>query len=105
MIFQSNYTSVLFNIWLYLIHTIFQEPVQLINNVKALLALQADHHQGLPYQPDGSPDQKNQYIASQKTDERGCNTLNVEDEDYDHLNYTRTVNELSPNYIKLNNEK
>ena len=77
----------------------------MINNVKALLALQADHHQGLPYQPDGSPDQKNQYIASQKTDERGCNTLNVEDEDYDHLNYTRTVNELSPNYIKLNNEK
>ena len=87
-----------------LIHIIFQEPVQLINNVKALLALQADH-QGRPYQPDGSPDQKHQHIASQKSDERGCNNLNVDDEDYDHLNYTRTVNELSPNYIKLNNEK
>ena len=76
--------------------------------MKELLALQADH-QGRPYQPDGSLNvQKsahNQIAESQKAFETDCNTLNLEDEDYDHLNYTRTVNELSPNYIKLNNEK
>ena len=84
-----------------------QEPKEIINNVKELLALQADH-QGRPYQPDGSLNQKSahdQLAESQKAFETDCNTLNLEDEDYDHLNYTRTVNELSPNYIKLNNEK
>jgi len=28
-----------------------------------------------------------------------------DDQCYDHLNYTRTVNELSPNYFKFNNTK
>ena len=87
-----------------------QEPEELINNVKELLALQVDH-QGRIYQPDVSLNQKSatqdQQSPSKKAEtERDCNTLNMEDyEDYDHLNYTRTVNELSPNYIKLNNEK
>ena len=83
-----------------------QEPEALINNVKELLALQVDH-QGRNYQPDESLNQKsaNEQLESKKAFETDCNTLNMEDEDYDHLNYTRTVNELSPNYIKLNNEK
>ena len=85
-----------------------QEPKELINNVKELLALQVDH-QGRAYQPDVSLNQgsaHDQLPPSKKAVERDCNTLNMEDyEDYDHLNYTRTVNELSPNYIKLNNEK
>ena len=87
-----------------------QEPEELINNVKELLALQVDH-QGRTYQPDVSLNQKSaahdQHLPSKKAEtKRDCNTINMEDyEDYDHLNYTRTVNELSPNYIKLNNEK
>ena len=78
--------------------------------MKELLALQVDH-QGRTYQPDVSLNQKSavqdQQLLSKKAEaKRDCNTLNMEDyEDYDHLNYTRTVNELSPNYIKLNNEK
>ena len=80
-----------------------QEPEALINNVKELLALQVDH-QGRTYQPDEGLNQKSAH--DQKAFETDCNTINnMEDEDYDHLNYTRTVNELSPNYIKLNNEK
>ena len=74
--------------------------------MKELLALQVDH-QGRNYQPDESLNQKSAHdqLSSKKAFETDCNTLNMEDEDYDHLNYTRTVNELSPNYIKLNNEK
>ena len=77
--------------------------------MKELLALQVDH-QGRSYQPDVSLNEKSatydQLPSSKNVVERDCNTLNMEDyEDYDHLNYTRTVNELSPNYIKLNNEK
>ena len=85
-----------------------QEPEELINNVKELLALQVDH-QGRTYQPDVSLNNQksahDQLLPNKKSVERDCNNLNMEDEDYDHLNYTRTVNELSPNYIKLNNEK
>ena len=85
-----------------------QEPEELINNVKELLALQVDH-QGRTYQPDVSLNNQksahDQLLPSKKSVERDCNNINMEDEDYDHLNYTRTVNELSPNYIKLNNEK
>ena len=79
----------------------FQEPLQLINNVKELLALHTDAHTTQLFQAQGIPSKSN----DQLTKKTSCNNLSLEDEDYDHLNYTRTVNELSPNYIKLNNEK
>ena len=80
----------------------FQEPLQLINNVKELLALQTDAHNRQPFQAQES---LNNSSNDQLTKKTSYNNLSLEDEDYDHLNYTRTVNELSPNYIKLNNEK
>ena len=78
-----------------------QEPVQLINNVKELLALQTDAHNRQPFQAQES---LHKFSNDQLAKKTSCNTLSLEDEDYDHLNYTRTVNELSPNYIKLNND-
>ena len=84
----------------------FQEPLQLINNVKELLALQTDAHNRQPFQAQESLNKSsNDQLARMKVQETICNNHSLEDEDYDHLNYTRTVNELSPNYIKLNNEK
>ena len=83
-----------------------QEPLQLINNVKELLALQNDVHNRQPFQAQESLNKSsNDQLARMKVQETICNNHSLEDEDYDHLNYTRTVNELSPNYIKLNNEK
>ena len=79
-----------------------QEPLQLINNVKELLALQTDAHNRQPFQAQESLNKSSNDQLAKKT---SCNNLSLEDEDYDHLNYTRTVNELSPNYIKLNNDK
>ena len=79
-----------------------QEPLQLINNVKELLALQTDAHNRQPFQAQESLNKSPNDQLAKKTN---CNNLSLEDEDYDHLNYTRTVNELSPNYIKLNNDK
>ena len=83
-----------------------QEPLQLINNVKELLALQTDAHNRQPFQAQESLHKSlNDQLARKKVQETSSNNLSLEDEDYDHLNYTRTVNELSPNYIKLNNDK
>ena len=80
----------------------FQEPLQLINNVKELLALHTDAHTTQPFHAQESVNKSSNDQLAKKT---SCNNLSLEDEDYDHLNYTRTVNELSPNYIKLNNDK
>ena len=83
-----------------------QEPLQLINNVNELLALQADAHNRQPFQAKESLHKSlNDQLSRKKVEETSCKNLSLEDEDYDHLNYTRTVNELSPNYIKLNNDK
>ena len=70
--------------------------------MKELLALPTDVHNRQPFQAQESLNKCSNDQLARKT---SSNNLSLEDEDYDHLNYTRTVNELSPNYIKLNNEK
>ena len=97
-VYQANF----WNIRICNVNFPSQEPVQLINNVKELLALQTDAHNRQPFQAQES---LNKSSNDQLTKKTSSNNLSLEDEDYDHLNYTRTVNELSPNYIKLNNDK